>query len=74
MILFVCSVCPPYLKVSYEEVFSLLENSPLLHEETFIVVEYPTKTAFSLPDKIGPLSQLRDRKFGRTRLALFGPE
>ena len=51
---FLCSVCPPYLKVSYEELFNLLEDSPLLHEETYIVVEYPTKISFSLPEKIGP--------------------
>ena len=67
-------MCPPYLKVSYAELFSLLEHSPLLHEETFIVVEYPTKSVDSLPEKIGPLPLLRDKKFGRTRLALFGPD
>jgi len=70
----VCSVCPPYLKVSYEDLFGLLEKSPLLHKETYVVVEYPTKTRFILPKAVGPLMLLKDRKFGRTRLALFGPE
>ena len=72
--LLVCSVCPPYLKVSYEELFGLLEKSPLLHKETFMVVEYPSKTKLTLPDAVGPLLLLKDRKFGRTRLALYGPE
>ncbi len=26
------SVCPPYMLVSYEELYDLLEKSPLLHE------------------------------------------
>ena len=73
-VIILCSVCPPYLKVSYEELFGLLEKSPLLHKETFVVVEYPAKTKFKLPETVGPLPLLKDRKFGRTRLALFGPE
>ncbi len=68
------SVCPPYLKVSYPELFELLEGSPLMHADTHVVVEYPRKLREQLPDKLGPLSMVRDRKFGRTWLAIYGPE
>ena len=68
-----CSVCPPYVKVSYPELFSLLDGSPLVHEESFILVEYPRKSKDEIPDTIGPLAKIKDRKFGRTYLAVFGP-
>jgi Conserved hypothetical protein 95 len=35
------SVCPPYLLVSYDELYDLLDASPLLHAETMVLVEYP---------------------------------
>ena len=66
-------MCPPYLKVSYEELFGLLEGSPLVHEETYIVVEYPSKPRTAVPETMGPLTLIRDRKYGRTNLAVFGP-
>lgn len=69
-----CSVCPPYLKVSYEELFELLEGSPLIHAETHIVVEYPRKSKASIPKSLGPLALIKSRKFGRTHLAVFGPQ
>ena len=66
-------MCPPYLAVSYEELFALLEGSPLLHEESFVVVEYPQKSAKSVPRTLSGLVQLRNRKFGRTNVVVFGP-
>jgi 16S rRNA G966 N2-methylase RsmD len=65
------SVCPPYLLVSYEELFSLLEGSPLLHERSVVFVEYPQSVKRSIPDTLGPLALLRDRSYGRTQLALY---
>jgi hypothetical protein len=68
-----CSVCPPYLLVSYEEIFELLEGSPLLHARSFLFVEYPQSLQSVIPDTLGPLALLRDRKYGRTLLAIYGP-
>ena len=34
------SVTPPYEKVSYEELMGLLDVSPLIHDNTLVVVEY----------------------------------
>jgi len=68
------SVCPPYLLVSYPELFGLLEGSPLIHDETHIVVEYPKELKHEIPDRIGDLIKFRDRRYGRTYLAMYGPE
>ncbi|KAI3438534.1 hypothetical protein D9Q98_000962 [Chlorella vulgaris] len=67
------SVCPPYELVDYEEIFDLLHDSPLLHEESIVIVEYPKKLASLIRDKLGPLEKLRDRRYGRTYMAIYGP-
>ena len=69
----VVSACPPYEKVSYAEMFELLDRSPLLHEGSFLLVEYPRKEADIVPDEVGPLVKFRDRRYGRTFLAIWGP-
>ncbi len=68
-----CSVCPPYLLVSYEELFDLLSTSPLLHSGSVVFVEYPQSASRLIPDTLGPLALLRDRKYGRTQVAIYGP-
>ena len=68
------SVCPPYETVSYPELFSLLNTSPLLHPDTFVVVEYARKFEKDIADTVGPLVKLKSRKYGRTLLAIYGPE
>lgn len=67
------SMCPPYLLVSYPQLFSLLEKSPLLHERTILFVEYPKQLAAEVPATVGPLVQVRDRRYGRTWIAVYGP-
>lgn len=71
--LWICSVCPPYLKVSYPEIFQLLESSALITPSTCIIVEYPKSHASLLPDQLGPLPLLRCRKYGRTYVATYAP-
>jgi 16S rRNA (guanine(966)-N(2))-methyltransferase RsmD len=68
------SVCPPYEAVSYTELYDLLEESPLVHDTTIIVVEYPKKVVREIRDRIGPLVKLRDRRYGRTLIAIYGPD
>lgn len=65
------SVCPPYLLVSYPELFDLMENSPLLGDRTVALVEYPKQLAHEVRATLGPLRRVRDRKYGRTYLALY---
>lgn len=68
------SVCPPYELVSYPEIFNLLEDGPFIHDTSIVLVEYPRKIARDIPEMLGPLVKLRDRKYGRTLVALYGPE
>uniref|UniRef100_A0A383VWY2 Uncharacterized protein n=1 Tax=Tetradesmus obliquus TaxID=3088 RepID=A0A383VWY2_TETOB len=65
------SVCPPYLLVSYPELFDLLEASPLLHAGSIVFVEYPKQLAHQVRDSIGPLQRIKDRKYGRTYVAVY---
>lgn len=66
-----CSVCPPYLEVSYEELFELLEGSPLLHESSVVFVEYPQSAKSIIPGQLCGIPLVRDRKYGRTQLAVY---
>ncbi|KAK9865809.1 hypothetical protein WJX84_002272 [Apatococcus fuscideae] len=68
------SVCPPYLQVSYPELFDLLEASTLLHENTILILEYPKQLAQEIRPQLGPLHKIRDRRYGRTLVAVYGPE
>jgi len=68
------SACPPYEKVSYPELFEMLDRSPLLHAGSFVVVEYPLREVKNVPDTLGPLVKFRDRRYGRTFLAIWGPK
>ena len=115
-------MCPPYELVDYNELYDLLDTSPLLHEvqhspvlegreecpaaalglavpasrpaaaglaltpspllpalpcpllqESIVIVEYPKKLASLVRERLGPLEKLRDRRYGRTYLAIYGP-
>lgn len=67
------SVCPPYEKVSYEELYDLLEGSPLIHDESIVVVEYAKRLSHAIRDTVGPLHKIRDKRYGRTFVAVYGP-
>ena len=67
------SVCPPYELVDYSELYELLEGSPLVGPESLVIVEYPRRLAHLVRDQIGGLVKLRDRRYGRTFVALYGP-
>ena len=67
------SVCPPYEKVSYEELYDLLEGSPLIHDESIVVVEYAKRLSHAIRDTMGPLHKIRDKRYGRTFVAVYGP-
>ena len=45
---------------------------PLL-QESIVIVEYPKKLASLVRERMGPLEKLRDRRYGRTYLAIYGP-
>ena len=67
------SCCPPYREVSYPDLLASLAQSPLLHERSWLLVEYAKENAEEIPDALGPLELYVDRRFGRTFIALYGP-
>jgi 16S rRNA (guanine(966)-N(2))-methyltransferase RsmD len=65
------SMCPPYLLVSYPELFQLLEGSPLIHPGTILFVEYAKQLSDQVPLTVGPLQRVRNRAYGRTWIAVY---
>jgi 16S rRNA (guanine(966)-N(2))-methyltransferase RsmD len=65
------SVCPPYLLVSYPELYDLLGSSGLLHERSVAFVEYPKQLSQHIRPTLGPLVRVRDRCYGRTYIAIY---
>ncbi|XP_027073472.1 uncharacterized protein [Coffea arabica] len=65
------SVTPPYMAVDYGVLMNQISSSSIIGEDTFIVVEYPLKT--DMLDSCGCLTKIADRRFGRTHLAIYGP-
>ena len=72
------SVCPPYVKVSYTELLASMSRAAsdegrLFHDGSVVIVEYPGRAAREIPHVLGPLVRVRDRKYGRTNVAVYGP-
>ena len=65
------SMCPPYELVSYPELYDLLEGSDLIADHSIVLVEYPQRVSEHIRDRIGPLVKVKERKYGRTWLALY---
>ncbi|KAK9272273.1 hypothetical protein L1049_002644 [Liquidambar formosana] len=66
------SVTPPYTEVDYGLLMGQISKSALVGEDTFVLVEYPSRT--DMLDTCGCLGKVADRRFGRTHLAIYGPE
>jgi 16S rRNA G966 N2-methylase RsmD len=66
------SLTPPYEEVSYAELMGALASSELVAEDTLVVVEYPVELGCFPPTLAdGKLVGLRNRRYGRTVLALY---
>ena len=66
------SLTPPYEEVDYFILLDKLCKSPLIEENTIVVLEYPIEMG-TLPFIIGDnqLFGLRNRRYGRTILAMY---
>ena len=66
------SFCPPYEKVSYPELLLKLDESALVKDSTIVLVEYAKGQASEILPCIGKrLRRVRDRRYGRTFIALY---
>mmetsp|Transcript_968 Transcript_968/g.1210 ORF Transcript_968/g.1210 Transcript_968/m.1210 type:complete len:347 (-) Transcript_968:200-1240(-) len=63
---------PPYEEVVYAELIEQIANSPLLTEDTIVVIEYPIELG-CLPHLLGDgrLVGLRNRRYGRTIIGTY---
>lgn len=66
------SITPPYEEIVYSDLINDVKNSPLVGENTVIVIEYPIEMD-ALPHIIGDneLFGIRNRKYGRTILGMY---
>jgi len=66
------TMTPPYEEVVYAELVEALASSPLLDEDTLVVIEYPVELGCFPPTLAdGRFVGLRNRRYGRTVLALY---
>jgi 16S rRNA (guanine(966)-N(2))-methyltransferase RsmD len=68
----VVSITPPYEEVIYNELIQAVTNSPLVVEDTIVIIEYPVEMG-TMPYILGgdKLYGIRNRKYGRTVLGLY---
>lgn len=65
------SVTPPYMMVSYTELYDLLDQSALVHDRSVVIVEYAAQNKPEVRQTVGPLQLVKSRRYGRTFLALY---
>jgi 16S rRNA (guanine(966)-N(2))-methyltransferase RsmD len=63
------TVTPPYPAVKYDTLVASLAASPLVGDGTVMVVEHPRE--HDLPETVGDLVRLRERKYGRTKISIY---
>lgn len=63
---------PPYEEIVYSELLEAVYSSPLITRDTIVGIEYPVEMG-ALPYSLGngKLLGLRNRRYGRTVLALY---
>ena len=71
----IVTLCPPYEEIVYADLLDAVANSPLVKEDTVVLVEYPVELG-CLPHVIrredgGILVGVRNRRYGRTVIAMY---
>ncbi|KAL7514968.1 hypothetical protein ACHAXN_012381 [Cyclotella atomus] len=71
----IVTLCPPYEEIVYADLIDAVANSELIKEDTIILLEYPVELG-CLPHAIrqdngGVLVGLRNRRYGRTVIAMY---
>lgn len=69
------TLCPPYEEIIYADLLESVANSPVVTDDTVILIEYPVELG-CLPHVIarkdgGALVGVRNRKYGRTIIAMY---
>jgi len=71
----IVTICPPYEEVTYADLLDATANSPLVTEDTIVLIEYPIELWGDLPhvysgDSVTMIG-IRNRKYGRTVIAMY---
>ena len=69
------TLCPPYEEVIYADLLEGVANSPIVTEDTIVMIEYPVELG-CLPhviacDNGGAMIGVRNRRYGRTVIAMY---
>lgn len=69
------TLCPPYEEVIYADLLEGVANSPIVTEDTIVLLEYPVELG-CLPhvvgrDDGGAMIGIRNRRYGRTVIAMY---
>jgi len=69
------TLCPPYEEVVYADLLEGVANSPIVTEDTIVMLEYPVELG-CVPhvvgrDDGGAMIGIRNRRYGRTVIAMY---
>ena len=71
----IITICPPYEEVVYADLMDAVCNSPVITDDTVVLMEYPIELLGDLPPVFGgeknTLVGIRNRKYGRTVIAMY---
>mmetsp|Transcript_1005 Transcript_1005/g.1810 ORF Transcript_1005/g.1810 Transcript_1005/m.1810 type:complete len:342 (+) Transcript_1005:188-1213(+) len=71
----IVTICPPYEEVVYADLLEATAGSPLVTDDTIVLMEYPVELWGDLPhvyngDQVTMVG-IRNRKYGRTVIAMY---
>jgi 16S rRNA (guanine966-N2)-methyltransferase len=71
----IVTLCPPYEEVVYADLIDAVANSPMVTEDTIVLMEYPIELG-CLPHVVtradgGAMIGVRNRRYGRTVIAMY---
>lgn len=71
----IVTICPPYEEVTYADLLDATANSPLVTDDTIVLLEYPIELWGDLPHVYSgenvTMIGIRNRKYGRTVIAMY---
>jgi 16S rRNA (guanine966-N2)-methyltransferase len=71
----IVTICPPYEEVVYGDLLLAAANSPVVTDDTIVLVEYPVELWGDLPHvysgETTTMVGIRNRKYGRTVIAMY---
>lgn len=71
----VITICPPYEEVVYADLLQAAVGSPMVMEDTILVIEYPVELLGDVPHVVAANNHtaigIRNRRYGRTVIAIY---